>query len=395
MDVDIIKPDIRQIMDPIRKIIHIDMDAFYASVEQRDRPELKGKPVVVGGDPQSRGVVCACSYEARRFGVHSAMASARAFKLCPRAVFLRPRFDAYKAVSHTIREIFHDYTDLVEPLSLDEAFLDVTKNKKNMASATLIAREILRRIHDETGRLTASAGVSYNKFLAKVASDYHKPRGITVVTPEQAEAFMENLPIRKFFGVGKVTEKRMRALGVKTGADLKRMEREKLLSLFGKTGAYFYDIVRGRDNRPVRSHWIRKSMGKETTLRKDIDDKGRMLEILEGLAQKVGSLLKREDRKAFTVTLKVKYFDFKSVTRSITAKEPVEEAGAIMACIPALLNDTEAGKKKVRLLGVSVSNFLDDPSRVKKWRQLPLPFPRECGIGWSSMDGGGENHPES
>ncbi len=362
-------------MDNLRKIIHVDMDAFYASVEQRDRPELKGKPVVVGGDPRARGVVCACSYEARKFGVHSAMASARALKLCPHAVFLRPRFDAYKYVSLEIREIFHEYTELVEPLSLDEAFLDVTKNKKNMASATLIAREILKKIYDKTGRLTASAGVSFNKFLAKVASDYHKPHGITVVTPEQADEFIEKLPIRKFFGVGRVTEKRMNDLGVKTGADLKRMEREKLIALFGKAGNYFYDIAHGKDHRPVRSDWIRKSMGKETTLKKDINDKGRMLEILEGLAQRVGSLLEREERKAMTVTLKVKYFDFQSITRSVTTREPVSDAAAIMNYIPDLLEDTEAGKRKVRLLGVTVSSFLDDPSRVKKWRQLPLPFP--------------------
>ena len=212
------------------------MDAFYASVEQRDRPELKGKPVVVGGDPNSRGVVAACSYEARKFGIHSAMPSSRAYKLCPHAVFLRPRFDVYRSVSTDIREIFQEYTDIVEPLSLDEAFLDVTKNKRGITSATLIAQEILKKIYEKTGQLTASAGVSFNKFLAKVASDFNKPNGITVITPDDATDFIDKLPIRKFFGVGKVTEEKMHNLGIETGADLKRMEKERLINIFGKAG---------------------------------------------------------------------------------------------------------------------------------------------------------------
>jgi len=210
-------------MPQTRKIIHIDMDAFYASVEQRDRPELKGKPVVVGGDPNSRGVVAACSYEARKFGIHSAMASAKAYKLCPHAIFLRPRFDVYKSVSADLRAIFYEYTDLVEPLSLDEAFLDVTENKKGLVSATLIAREILKKIYAGTGGLTASAGVSFNKFLAKVASDFNKPNGITVIKPDEAAVFIDRLPVRKFFGIGKVTEEKMHCLGIKTGADLKKI----------------------------------------------------------------------------------------------------------------------------------------------------------------------------
>src|SRR5210317_1660639 len=238
-------------MQSIRKIIHIDMDAFYASVEQRDRPELKGKPVIVGGDPQSRGVVAACSYEAREFGIHSAMASATAYRLCPDAVFIRPRFDVYRAVSSEIRKIFCEYTDLVEPLSLDEAFLDVTKNYMGMPSATLIAKEIKRKIYCKTGKLTASAGVSFNKFIAKVASDMNKPDGITVITPDMAEEFIDQLPIRKFFGVGKVTEAKMRSLGIQTGADLKRFQKEKLVEIFGKSGSYFFDIAHGMEHRPV------------------------------------------------------------------------------------------------------------------------------------------------
>jgi len=361
----------------VRKIIHIDMDAFYASVEQRDRPELKGKPVIVGGDPQSRGVVAACSYEARKFGVHSAMASATAYRLCPEAVFIRSRFDVYRAVSAQIREIFHEYTDLVEPLSLDEAFLDVTQNDKGIASATLIAREIKRKIYERTGRLTASAGVSFNKFLAKVASDMNKPDGITVVTPEMADAFIDRLPIRKFFGVGKVTEEKMLSLGIKTGADLKRFAKEELIRLFGKSGSYFYDIAHGLDERPVEPNRIRKSFGQETTLAEDIDDTDRMMEILDGIAADLENSLLKRDAKGRTVTLKVRYSDFQSVTRSVTITEPADSAAVIMKCIRPLLTKTEAGAKKVRLLGIAISNFDDQQTHGRKGRrhrQLPLPL---------------------
>lgn len=353
------------------------MDAFYASVEQRDRPELKGKPVIVGGDPKARGVVAACSYEARKFGVHSAMASATAYRLCPEAVFIRARFDVYRAVSAQIREIFHQYTDLVEPLSLDEAFLDVTRNYKQIPSATLIAREIKREIYERTGKLTASAGVSFNKFLAKVASDMNKPDGITVVTPEMADAFIDRLPIRKFFGVGKVTEEKMHKFGIKSGADLKKLSKEQLIQLFGKSGIYFYDIAHGLDDRPVEPNRIRKSIGQETTLAEDIDDTDRMVEILESLARDLeASLLKRE-AKGRTVTLKLKYFDFQSVTRSVTIDEPAGSAAVIMKYIRPLLSKTEAGVKKVRLLGISISNFDDQQSHDRqagKHRQLPLPL---------------------
>jgi len=298
------------------------MDAFYASVDQRDKPELKGIPVLVGGDPNHRGVVAACCYEARNFGIHSAMASSMAYKLCPDAIFIRPRFDVYKAVSAVIRKIFHEYTDLVEPLSLDEAFLDVTENFKQMASATLIAREIKQKIHNPTGGLTACAGVSFNKFLAKVASDINNPDGITVITPEMADSFIDFLPVRKFLGVGKVTEEKMIALGIKTGGDLKKNSRQKLIKLFGKSGNYFYNIAHGMDDRPVEPNRIRKSIGKETTLLEDIEDRHQMLEILENIAFKLESILIRHEAKGRTVTLKITFFDFKSITRSVTIAEP-------------------------------------------------------------------------
>jgi DNA polymerase IV len=358
---------------PQRKIIHVDMDAFYAAVEQRDNPDLMGKAVIVGGSPQGRGVVTTCSYEAREFGVHSAMPAARAARLCPHAIFVRPRFEVYRSVSRQIRAIFHEYTDLVEPLSLDEAFLDVTVNKKKMPSATLIAREILRAIFDRTGRLTASAGVSFNKFLAKVASDYHKPHGITVVPPNQAQAFIAALPIRKFFGVGRVTEEKMLRLGIRTGADLLRYREAELARHFGKVGHFYHRIARGIDDRPVQPHWVRKSIGKETTLSEDIDDVDQMLKILTHLSEKVVAYLKKEQRQGQTLTLKVKYADFQSVTRSITLPKPIDELGPILGHLPRLLATTEAGPRKVRLLGVSVSNFTDEAGR-RRLRQLRLPF---------------------
>lgn len=358
----------------IRKIIHIDMDAFYASVEQRDRPEIRGKPVIVGGDPHSRGVVAACSYEARKYGIHSAMACATAYRLCPQAHFIRPRFDVYKAVSDQIRKIFYQYTDLVEPLSLDEAFLDITQNKQRLLSATRIAQQIRKQIFHVTEGLTASAGVSFNKFLAKVASDYNKPDGITVITPEDAPAFIDQLPIRKFFGVGRVTEERMLNLGIKTGRDLKKFSHESLVHHFGKTGTYYYHIAHGRDDRPVQPDRIRKSFGKETTLRHDIDDKEQMIAILDILAEKVVEGLQREDRHGLTLTLKVKYHDFQTVTRSITSPEAVTNTAVIMGHVKRLLDKTEAGHKKVRLLGISVSNFPDSQGNNGRWVQLPLPF---------------------
>jgi DNA polymerase-4 len=357
-----------------RKIIHIDMDAFYAAVEQRDNPDLRGKPVVVGGNPHSRGVVSTCSYEARKFGIHSAMPARQAYKLCPHAIFVRPRFSAYKEVSRQIRDIFHEYTDLVEPLSLDEAFLDVTDNKKGIASATRIACDIKNRICRVTG-LTASAGVSYNKFLAKVASDMNKPNGLTVVPPGQGEQFVAVLPIRKFFGVGAVTEQKMLSLGIKTGGDLRKWTEEELTRHFGKAGAHYYNIARGLDERPVEPSRIRKSLGKEVTLGQDIDDIRQMLEILEKLTERVAEQLQRYGEKGCTITVKVKYHDFRLVTRSVSLQHPVNSAQEIMEEVPGLLRKTDAGRTKVRLLGVSISNFREPETALIDAVQLELPFP--------------------
>ena len=355
-----------------RKIIHVDMDAYYASIEQRDNPELKGRPVIVGGKPNERSVVSACSYEARKFGIHSAMPTATAYKLCPQAVFIYPRFDAYIHVSKLIRNIFREYTDLYEPLSLDEAFLDVTENKRNMEIATDIAKEIKTKIFFRT-QLTASAGVSFNKFIAKVASDFQKPDGLTVIRPEQAEAFLEKLPVRKFYGVGEVTEKKMHALGIKTGADLKKLEKNKLISLFGSSGAYFYDIARGIDDSPVVNDWDRKSIGKEITLPEDILDKDKMTAVIGELANEVAQWLKDNNTKGRTITLKVKYYDFMSITRSVTLKEATDEGWIIIRHCSELLEKTLAGKKKIRLFGVSVHNFgSNEVPAVKENEQLGL-----------------------
>lgn len=358
--------------DTLRKIIHIDMDAFYASVEQRDRPELRGKPVIVGGNPYRRGVVAACSYEARRFGIHSAMSGRAAMNRCPHAVFIPPRFDVYREVSGRIRSIFAEYADRVEPLSLDEAFLDVTENKKGIPYAYRVAREIRCRIRSDTG-LTASAGVSFNKFLAKVASDENKPNGITVVTPEDAAEFIDRLPIRKFFGVGRATEEKMRRIGVRTGRDLKRFAKADLVRIFGKAGSYFHDIAHGLDRRPVISERRRKSLGKETTLVHDIDDRPRMLEILDDIARRLIDKVRKEAIRAFTLTLKVKYADFQIVTRSLTRSYPYLTVEGVMRDVRDLLRNTEAGPRKVRLLGITVSNFLD-AGEERTRLQLVLPF---------------------
>ncbi|PLY11602.1 MAG: DNA polymerase IV [Desulfuromonas sp.] len=359
----------------IKKIIHIDMDAFYASVEQRDDLLLRGKPVIVGGDPGGRGVVATCSYEARRFGVHSAMSSARAYRLCPQAIFVRPRFEAYRKVSQQIREIFHEHTDLVEPLSLDEAYLDVTENKQQIASATWVAREILQQIRERTG-LSASAGVSYNKFLAKLASDIDKPAGLTVVTPEQAETFIGKLPVRRFHGVGRVTEKKLLARGIASGADLRRCALEELERLFGNSGQYFYDIARGIDTRPVVPNRVRKSIGKETTLAEDCAGVDQMLTILGGLADKVAALLQGKETSGLTLTLKVKYADFQTVTRSFTGSEPFERAEQMLARATELLKETEAGARAVRLLGLTVSQLTTEIP-LPDGPQLTLPFTDE------------------
>ena len=353
------------------------MDAFYASVEQKDEPSLKGKPVIVGARPEERGVVAACSYEARKFGVHSAMSTARALTLCPDAVVIKPRFDRYRYISGQIHEIFREYTDIVEPLSLDEAYLDVTKNKKGMESATIIAKEIREKIADKTG-LSSSAGVSYNKFLAKVASDYKKPNGMTVVTPDMAADFIEKLPVRKFHGIGKVTERKMRGLGIKNGAGLKTMPVEKLEKEFGKAGARFHNLALGIDESPVLPEWKRKSYGKEETFVEDIKDPESMHDILERLAFDIEKGLKKAGLKGRTVTLKVKYHDFTQITRSYSPGGYVESADTIMDVIRGLLIKTEAGRKSVRLLGITVSGFEEEGAFYanQKSGQMQLQFDR-------------------
>lgn len=346
-------------MSTQRKIIHIDMDAFFAAVEQRDFPEYRGKPLIVGGRPDKRGVVATCSYEARKFGIHSAMSSSRAYKLCPQAIIVRPRFEAYREASNIIRSIFLQYTDLVEPLSLDEAYLDVSECTLFEGSATLIAKDIKQKIFQQTD-LTASAGVSYNKFLAKVASDMNKPDGITIIRPEQGEKFVAELPVGKFYGVGKATEAKMHALGISTGADLKKLSAIECQKCFGKSGSYYYQISRGVDDREVVNHRERKSLGSETTFEKDLDSVDEMLKVLGVLAIEIMASLNDKNLHASTLTLKVKYDDFEQVTRSKTMQRTIKSVGSMLPVIAFLLSKTEVEYRKVRLLGITVSNFTEE-----------------------------------
>ncbi len=362
-------------MKDTSKIVHIDMDAFFAAVEQRDNPALRGKPVVVGGDPESRGVVCTASYEARKFGIHSAMPSRQAYLACPHAIFLHPRFEAYKEASQQIREIFSRYTDLVEPLSLDEAYLDVTQNKVGQPSATLLAESIRRDIYAAT-QLTASAGVSYNKFLAKVASDMNKPDGITVITPDQAQDFIDTLSIRKFHGVGVATERKMKALGIHNGVDLRSWDKMDLMQQFGKAGLYYYNIVRGVDSRPVVASRERKSLGKETTFDFDVGDKEKIQETLQGLAEEVEGSARRKKILGRTITLKVRYDDFETLTRSQTVAKPTRNANEVMAVIETLMSKTEIGDRDVRLVGLSLTNLVSEGEHcLPQQLELPLVFP--------------------
>ncbi len=355
----------------MRKIIHVDMDAFYASVEQRDNPRFRNKPVVVGGS-RHRGVVAAASYEARKFGIHSAMPSVTAYKKCPRIIFVKPRFEVYREVSRQIREIFKRYTDLVEPLSLDEAYLDVTENKVGQPSATLIAQEIRAAIKAET-QLTASAGVSYNKFLAKVASDFHKPDGQMVVTPEMATEFLAALPIHKFYGIGKVTARRMTAMGIHTGKDLIAFKKADLQEKFGKAGGWYYYIVRGEDIREVKPHRIRKSLGAERTFEEDIADVDFMWLKLKKI---IGTVWKRAEKSQIlgkTVTLKIKYYNFVQTTRSSTLSGFVTSEAELCDVIRELLQKPEPPTQPVRLLGVTLSHLSTDVQK-KDSGQLDLGF---------------------
>ncbi|MCQ8277274.1 DNA polymerase IV [Acetobacteraceae bacterium KSS8] len=336
------------------------MDAFYASVEQRDDPALRGRPLAVGGS-RERGVVAAASYEARRFGVRSAMPSVTARRLCPELVFVSPRFEVYKAVSRQIRAIFEDYTDLIQPLSLDEAYLDVTAPKRDLGSATAIAREIRARIRAETG-LTASAGVSYNKFLAKLASDHRKPDGLFVITPAQGASFVEDLTVDRFHGVGPVTARKMRGLGIETGADLRAQTLPFLLQHFGKAGPHYHAIARGLDDRPVVTDRPRKSLGAENTFSRDLTELPNALAVLEPIVDKVWSGIARGGRFGRTVTLKVKFSDFTIITRAASSERGFTSREAVFGAASTLLRSVYPFRLSVRLLGVSVSRFGEGPA---------------------------------
>lgn len=355
----------------MRKIIHIDMDAFYASIEQRDNPEYRGRPLAVGYSGE-RGVVAAASYEARKYGVRSAMASKTAIRRCPQLIFAPVRFDVYKEVSRQIMDVFFEYTDLVEPLSLDEAFLDVTENHKGMRSATHIARDIKRLIRERTG-LTASAGVSFNKFLAKIASDEDKPDGLFVITPQQADEFVGRLPIGKFFGVGKVTAEKMHRFGIRTGADLRRFSEQQLTVMFGKAGHSYYNYARATDDRPVVADRIRKSIGAENTFLADLGTPEELLPELLDIAETVWQRTGRRDFYGRTVTLKAKYADFEQITRSRTLPDTIRDFEVFRTIARELLALVDLSEKKVRLLGLTISNT--DISVQPKIYQLELDFP--------------------
>jgi DNA polymerase-4 len=356
-------------MKQIRKIVHIDLDAFYAQVEQLNNPALRGKPVVVGGDPFGRGVVATASYEARKFGIHSAQSCRVALRLCPEAIFLRPRFDLYRAISKEIQAIYRKCTPLVEPLALDEAFLNVT-TVASAGFATQIARDLKQEIFSSTG-LTASAGVSYNKFLAKVASAHKKPDGLTVVTPQNASVFIDALPIGKIFGVGEVTEARLRELGIDTGKDLKQLSLERLQELFGKRGTILHSFVRGIDLRPVEVERERKSVGKETTFERDMEDRDEMLAIVENLADQVALRLAELGIAGKTITLKLRWNDFRIVSRSISIPHPIQSAQVMLRYLRPLLEHLIQERKPVRLLGVTLSHLVAE-MEMSKYEQMTM-----------------------
>lgn len=359
-----------------RKIIHIDMDAFYAAVEQRDNPAYQGKPLAVGGSPDKRGVLATASYEARAFGLHSAMSSFRAVQRCPHLILVPPRFEVYRQVSQQIRSIFQEYTDLIEPVSLDEAYLDITENKRGMTSGTRIAEEVRRRIQEETG-LTASAGVSYNKFLAKVASDINKPNGLFVIPPERANVFIDQLPIGKFYGIGQKTTPRLQALGISQGSDLKALSPERMKELFGKSAAFYAGLAYGQDDRPVEPTWIRKSVGAETTFEQDLADRSKMLTALQGLSEEVLNWMNRHRTFGYTLTLKVKYSNFQQITRSKTQETPIKTIINMMQLLSMLLTLTQADNRSVRLLGVSVSRLAHPTGALAVIDRLPAEESRQ------------------
>ena len=346
------------------------MDAFYASVEQRDNPELRGKPIAVGGG-ESRGVLTTASYEARKFGVRSAMPGYMAKQLCPELIFVPVRFDAYRAVSEQIRTIFRKYTDLIEPLSFDEAYLDVTENKINEPVATIVANKIRSEIYATT-QLTCSAGVSYCKFIAKVASDFNKPNGICIIKPHQAEKFLEELPVSKFYGVGKVTAAKMESMGIHTGADLKKLSRSEMLQRFGKTGGFYYNIVRGKDDRPVVTSRERKSLAVERTLEKDLSSIEDIKSVLDHILDKFFERLEKYKSYGKTITLKIKTHDFKIITRSKSKTYIINDHGEIKNIAFALLEENQSNFEKIRLIGLAMSNFKQKPGKDIKSSQMKL-----------------------
>lgn len=365
-----------------RKIIHIDMDAFFASVEQRDNPGLRGRPVAVGGS-SARGVVAAASYEARVFGVRSAMPSVTAKRRCPALVFVKPRFEVYRTVSQQVHAIFRRYTSLIEPLSLDEAYLDVTRDEAGLGSATAVAQRIRAQIREETG-LTASAGVSYNKFIAKVASDQNKPDGICVVRPQQGPAFVAELPIRRFYGVGPRTAGKMAQLGIHSGADLRGRELDFLRQHFGKSADYLYHASRGVDERQVKTERVRKSVGGERTYGEDLLEEALLREALAEIAATVWERVEKHGALGRTVTLKLKYNDFRQITRAQSSREPVRDAGTLSAVGQELLSRQLPVSRGVRLLGLTVSGFGQrvgaPPEKEEEKETVAEPAPRQGGF---------------
>jgi len=351
----------------VRKIIHIDMDAFFASVEQLDNPELRGKPVAVGGSGE-RSVVAAASYEARKFGVKSAMPSVIAKRLCPDLIFVKHNFERYNEVSSSVMEIFKEYTDLIEPLSIDEAFLDVTDDKQKIGSATLIAKKIRSDIKQKTG-LTASAGISVNKFLAKIASDINKPDGLFVIRPEDAEKFIEELPVEKFYGIGKVTAAKMHQLGIHKGSDLKKWDLVSLVRNFGKAGVFFYDIVRGNDERPVEPDQERKSVGTELTYEKDLTTSFEIIAELYKIEKELMERLEHAGTSGRTITVKIKFADFRQLTRSKTLQHYIVDFDTLHKEVTTIRKTIKLENERIRLMGVSISNLETDDDED---RQLHL-----------------------
>lgn len=343
--------------DPLRRILHCDMDSFYAAVHIRDDPALGGQPVVIGGGPSGRGVVAAASYAARRFGIHSAMPAARARKLCPRAIFIKPDFARYRRESEAVFDIFRRFTPLVQTVSLDEAYLDVSERLQGWGSATAVAREIRRLVREER-RLTVSVGVGPNRLVAKIASDFHKPDGLTVVTPAKVRAFLDPLPVRRLPGVGPATERSLRRMGVRLVGDLRRRSLDELTARFGRHGRTLWEFARGIDERPVRAHRQRKSLSTERTYRDDLTRLSDMDAELERLVSSVAAGLDRRSLSACTVTVKVRYGDFTTISRSLTLPAPTAEAAALLRHARMLLRRSEAPERSVRLLGVGVSNLV-------------------------------------